>query len=351
MKKLLLLGAAAITLGACGNQTSEEASTRVASTTQAETTTTATTVAKKSDKELYQAVFADYETLKGLSASEAGMATVNVPLNSWTQEIASEQAARIVYAYADLNQDGQNELLLALPGQDGKLALFTAYYVMNEQPALLVESYYGKQGGAREVGTLYTDGTITSDGWSSGSGNGVIVKKQLNADGTLTEVARQEYSRREIDYDALGIDASRELNLQQLAWTTMGRDVAATGESKVDMTALLKGDFTTIAGTWRNGNGSERTFDANGQTTDGEAEISLRQAEVTDGIFRGGLSPLKQLVGGAVLFIIPAGVTYPDQVENGLVVHDASDATQDRMLVTQYAGAFGEANEFYYRVQ
>ena len=61
------------------------------------------------------------------------------PINSWAVENAVNQADEMRYAFADLNNDGIEEFLIADLNLSGKYLLTGIYYLQTGKPVLLAE--------------------------------------------------------------------------------------------------------------------------------------------------------------------------------------------------------------------
>ena len=111
---------------------------------------------------------------------------------------------------------------------------------------------------------------------------------------------------------------------------------------------IQNGDFSSIAGTWKNGKGWTLVFDGNGSADqvflNGE-NMLINRIQQTDNHLSGGFSNPKHKVGGAIIRFIPAGTSLPVYVEQ---IADPSDIGKDRIWTGQSAG--WEASDFFYRV-
>ena len=118
--------------------------------------------------------------------------------------------------------------------------------------------------------------------------------------------------------------------------------------SGMNIQEIQNGDFSSIAGTWKNGKGWTLVFDGNGSADqvflNGE-NMLVNRIQPTDNHLSGGFSNPKHKVGGAIIRFIPAGVTLPVYVEQKA---DPSDIEKDRIWTGQ--SAWWEASDFFYRV-
>ena len=118
--------------------------------------------------------------------------------------------------------------------------------------------------------------------------------------------------------------------------------------SGMNIQEIQNGDFSSIAGTWKNGKGWTLVFDGNGSAEqvflNGE-NMLVNRIQPTDNHLSGGFSNPKHKVGGAIIRFIPAGVTLPVYVEQKA---DPSDSGKDRIWAGQ--SAWWEESDFFYRV-
>ena len=120
------------------------------------------------------------------------------------------------------------------------------------------------------------------------------------------------------------------------------REPAAT--SSLDMQAIASGDFSSMAGTWRDANGVTYTFDAKGLVSD-VAKLELVYAGLDEnGIYRTNIR--WHNLTGAALSIIPAGKNLPaGETVNG---QDPTDSSRDRFIIAQ---GISEHPDVFYRVK
>ena len=175
---------------ACSNHSSENSNQGLSLSTtvsQSNTSEQTSVEAKKNFKEFYKPVFDNYQkilsTPKDVNAIAELYKTLQGgerPINSWSVENAVYQADKMSFAYADLNKDGVEELLIGVEQSNGDYFISGLYYLVNEKPILLAEGFVASHGGARNSMNIYNDGDILELSWSSGTGEGRGVLFHLN---------------------------------------------------------------------------------------------------------------------------------------------------------------------------
>ena len=74
----------------------------------------------------------------------------------------------------------------------------------------------------------------------------------------------------------------------------------------MNISEIQNGDFSSVAGTWRNGTGIELTFDKNGLVSD-YSQISIEHAKEIDHYLKAS-SVSKDGGAGAAIAFLPAGI-------------------------------------------
>ena len=118
--------------------------------------------------------------------------------------------------------------------------------------------------------------------------------------------------------------------------------------SGMNLQEIQNGNFSSIAGTWKNGKGWTLVFGGGGpadQVSLNGENMLVNRIQPTDNHLSGGFSNPKYQVGGAIIRFIPAGTSLPVYVEQ---IADPSDIGKDRIWTGQSAG--WEASDFFYRV-
>lgn len=174
----------------CSNHSSENSSQDLSLSTtvsQSNTNVQTSVESKKNFKEFYKPVFDNYQKIlstpkdvNAISGLYKSLQGTERPINSWSLENAVFQSDKMRYTYADLNQDGVEELLVGVEQSNGDYFISGLYYLVNEKPILLAEGFVAGHGGARNSMNIYKGGDILELSWSSGTGEGRGVLYHLN---------------------------------------------------------------------------------------------------------------------------------------------------------------------------
>ena len=117
--------------------------------------------------------------------------------------------------------------------------------------------------------------------------------------------------------------------------------------SSMNEEEIKNGNYSSIAGTWKNGNGYTLVFDANGLVSE-TSQLSDHGVRDIYGLVGIGVSS-KQGVGGYVMVFIPKGKDYTI-TNSGETYKDASDHERDRIWSGQGLGGTTNPNSFYYKI-
>ena len=127
-------------------------------------------------------------------------------------------------------------------------------------------------------------------------------------------------------------------------------DSKSNKETGMDINAIQNGDFSSIAGTWKNGKGYTMTFDKNGLVSDTE-KVSVESAEITDGFLKASTGPKGVGPGGAMIAFLPKGVSLTGAVmSSSEKADDQSDKTKERLWVGQQLYGTTDDSHFFYKV-
>lgn len=223
---LLILFFSFFTFG-CRNHSSNDMSLST-SVSQSITNEQTSVESKKNFKEFYKPVFDNYQKILSTPKDVNAIADLykslqgtERPINSWSVENAVYQADKIRYAYADLNQDGVEELLVGIEQSSGEYFISGLYYLVNEKPILLAEGFVAGHGGARNSMNIYKDGDILELSWSSGSGEGRGVLYHLNPNQQAANKVQEQNIRvpgNKSLHSDFGKSESELMNFNQLDW-------------------------------------------------------------------------------------------------------------------------------------
>ena len=174
----------------CSNHSSENSNQGLSLSTtvsQSNTNEQTSVESKKNFKEFYKPVFDNYQKIlstpkdvNAISGLYKSLQGTERPISSWSVENAVFQSDKMRYTYADLNQDGVEELLVGVEQSNGDYFISGLYYLVNEKPVLLAEGFVAGHGGARNSMNIYKGGDILELSWSSGTGEGRGVLYHLN---------------------------------------------------------------------------------------------------------------------------------------------------------------------------
>ena len=215
----------------CSNHSSENSNQGLSLSTtvsQSNTNEQTSVESKKNFKELYNSVFDNYQKIlstpkdvNAISGLYKSLQGTERPINSWSLENAVFQSDKMSYAYADLNQDGVEELLIGVEQSNGDYFISGLYYLVNEKPVLLAEGFVAGHGGARNSMNIYKGGDILELSWSSGTGEGRGVLYHLN----LNQQAASKLQEQDIRvpgnkslHSDFGKTETELMNFKQLDW-------------------------------------------------------------------------------------------------------------------------------------
>lgn len=108
-------------------------------------------------------------------------------------------------------------------------------------------------------------------------------------------------------------------------------------EKDLDIGAINGGDFSSLAGTWRNGKGAEIVIQADGKV---KGQGSLKAVADSDKKSKIPYVEMKMGETGAAIGLLKIGFQNPDG--------DQSDTSKARLVITQSAGNY-PADQYFYR--
>ena len=200
---------------------------------------------KQAYKKLYQPVFDDYKKIFSTPNDKSAITNLYESLhaterqmNRWAIENAVNNASEMRYAFADLNNDGIEEFLIADLNLSGKYLLTGIYYLQTGKPVLLAEGFMSElDGGNRSATIIYKGGQVLELSWTSGTDIGYGILYQLNAkQETAKMLQEKEIQMQANDFAAdFGKNASDQIDLRGLDWKEFdfsSRSTKSTTEQK-----------------------------------------------------------------------------------------------------------------------
>ena len=225
----------------CSNHSSENSNQGLSLSTtvsQSNTNEQTSVEAKKNFKEFYKPVFDNYQKIlstpkdvNAISGLYKSLQGTERPINSWSLENAVFQSDKMRYAYADLNQDGVEELLIGVEQSNGDYFISGLYYLVNEKPILLAEGFVASHGGARNSMNIYNDGDILELSWSSGTGEGRGALYHLNSSQQAASKVQEQDIRvpgNKSLHSDFGKAEADLMNFKQLDWQKFENSTSTT---------------------------------------------------------------------------------------------------------------------------
>lgn len=225
----------------CSNHSSENSNQGLSlSTTVSQSSTNEQTSveSKKNFKEFYKPVFDNYQKIlstpkdvNAISGLYKSLQGTERPISSWSVENAVFRSDKMRYTYADLNQDGVEELLVGVEQSNGDYFISGLYYLVNEKPVLLAEGFVAGQGGARNSMNIYKGGDILELSWSSGTGEGRGVLYHLNLNQQVASKLQEQDIRvpgNKSLHSDFGKTEAELMNFKQLDWQKFESSTSTT---------------------------------------------------------------------------------------------------------------------------
>lgn len=362
MKKviiLLLVGASVLSLAACTPKQYERQSKQ-------NTVTSSSVEKEKKDtgQKYYQEVLerqAKYDTAlkngdKSQVFAEIGKLPAGSEENTYIDALEGlETPVTFQYAFTDLNQDGVDELLVSNQYTGNKQYVSAIYYLKGQEAELLHTTYTAPVGGFRSSLEVFENGQIVYATWQSINPEMRLTFYSLGKGEAKEEKkATIQIGGKETAEQALSISA-KKLDISKLDWKTFdglgnSKSTASRKQSSgMNIQEIQKGDFLSIAGTWRNGRGWILKFNKDGLTGKGfikDGSGVVDNINPDHGYISGEIHSSKpNTEGGSLISFLPAGTPMkPDGNHNS----DPSDTSKDRIWTGQTD--FWDTDSFYYRV-
>lgn len=349
MKKLFLFSISILAISiltACQPQSENTSATSSEAIASSSSSSTSTSEEKKIDYTLYNTVLKEYA--KGLDGSPASPTEVNSKAN--LKNGHPNEYSGLQYSLYDLDENGTDELLVALKTDSNYYDLLDIRTLKNDEVIRLTNAennldFIGERVHFNPLENGYFQLSTRV------STNQIQVKLyKLNQDGTRLELISESDTE-----EGLGTKPP-SLDIRSFSWKSVtsliNGETSLPSESKgMDISAIQNGDFSSVAGTWRNGTGIEFTFDKNGLVSD-HSKVSIEYAKETDRYLKASLLPKAGGAGGAAIAFLPAGIPITMSVtsssDNGYT--DSSDITQDRLWFGHQL-INGHTDGFFYKVE
>lgn len=343
MKKITLLTALAIstiTLVACQQKQEQTTSTSVE---QASSSPVKEKV--KIDYTLYDSVLAQYG--KVLHKENTNGLDINNLANLVTTSMGFYTG--IEYSQYDLDKNGTDDLLIILVSKEGGRSLLDVRTIVDGKVVRLTnQANQLDMIGERMFLTPLEDGTFLYKG-SSSALDQTYAHYKFNSAGMDLEKVAEGKDEAELGQLSPALDFSK-LDWKSVAGNETNSTDTASQETGMDITAIQHGDYSSIAGTWTNGEGMTLTFDKNGLVSD-TSMVSLDYASVVDGFLKASISGKSGGAGGMAIAFLPVGTGLTESVtgspNSGFA--DPSNITKDRIWAGQQV--IQNESTFYYKVQ
>ena len=340
---------------------------------QNEAPSTSSSSSKKEDNEkLYASVLDIYRPIivnKSVSSVPSGLATDEAYATNIIFD-AVNAGETIQYSFADINKDGKDELLIGSPEK-----VHVIYYLNNtDQPVFAISAGTSAKGGYLTDMKIYSDGTIYCQQFQRMRPEAKAETYEIK-NGAFNQTQSVDFSMADTKdgTSLVGLSGASLFELGQESWkdfsdsndsqtsTNEAKNNSSSKESSstkfdakqsgMDINAIQKGDFSSIAGTWKNGRGDTLTFDNNGLVSDKE-KVATEYAKFTDGYLTASTGPKSGVgPGGAAMAFLPTGVFLTSAVTSSNDnVDDQSDKNKDRIWTGQSLFGTTDDSYFYYKV-
>ena len=272
---------------------------------------------------------------------------------------AKRAGENVQYSYVDINDDGSAELLIGTPD-----SVHALYYLDNDdKPVFAKSAGTFAKGGYLSTMKFYKDGTIYCQQFQRMRPEAKAETYEIK-DGAFNQLQSVDFSMSETTDGAskVGLGDAQTLDLSSEDWydfddsgsdetEASSSDSKSNKETGMDINAIQNGDFSSIAGTWKNGRGYTMTFDKNGLVSDTE-KVGIEYGKITDGFFKAGLVPKEVGPGGGMIAFLPKGVALTGSVTSSPneKADDQSDKSKDRIWSGQSIYGTTDDSYFFYKV-
>jgi uncharacterized protein YcfL len=321
MKKLVLLGTMILLLSGCSKKSDSRSVSGSWNTNSSETISSSSSTVSQT------------ESNEEVTSNNNIYDVVLEKLRNDTSESPATH-----YAYYDIDGNGQDELFSGRYWEStGTIEFAALYYDNNGVADYLAQSYVASAGGYREAANIYTDGTVITAKWMSTGTEMEDTQYQLRADNSGVDVIKNANVPigRDVELsDYFDIKGKKEFDFSILDWQPLASEQTSSGDLNIDQ--ILNGDYTSLAGTWKNGRGQTFEFSDEGML-EGMNISSPRESSY--GTVTLACGAANGVPGGFAIEVYPTGVKNPKG--------DHSDSSQSRLLAGQQPNF--SADVYYYR--
>lgn len=322
MKKFVLLGIMVLLLSGCSKKSDSRSVSGSWNTNSSETISSSSSTVSQT------------ESNEEVTSNNSIYDVVLEKLRNDTSESPATH-----YAYYDIDGNGQDELFSGRYWEStGTIEFAALYYDNNGVADYLAQSYVASAGGYREAANIYTDGTVITAKWMSTGTQMEDTQYQLRADNRGVDVIKNANVPigRDVGLsDYFDIKGKKEFDFSILDWQPLASEQTSSGDLNIDQ--ILNGDYTSLAGTWKNGRGQTFEFSDEGML-EGMNISSPRESSYGTVILACGAA--NGAPGGFAIEVYPTGVKNPKG--------DHSDSSQPRLIAGQQFIDF-PAEAYYYR--
>lgn len=322
MKKFVLLGIMVLLLSGCSKKSDSRSVSGSWNTNSSETISSSSSTVSQT------------ESNEEVTSNNSIYDVVLEKLRNDTSESPATH-----YAYYDIDGSGQDELFSGRYWEStGTIEFAALYYDNNGVADYLAQSYVASAGGYREAANIYTDGTVITAKWMSTGTQMEDTQYQLRADNRGVDVIKNANVPigRDVELsDYFDIKGKKEFDFSILDWQPLASEQTSSGDLNIDQ--ILNGDYTSLAGTWKNGRGQTFEFSDEGML-EGMNISSPRESSYGTVILACGAA--NGAPGGFAIEVYPTGVKNPKG--------DHSDSSQPRLIAGQQFIDF-PAEAYYYR--
>ena len=322
MKKFVLLGIMVLLLSGCSKKSDSRSVSGSWNTNSSETISSSSSTVSQT------------ESNEEVTSNNSIYDVVLEKLRNDTSESPATH-----YAYYDIDGNGQDELFSGRYWEStGTIEFAALYYDNNGVADYLAQSYVASAGGYREAANIYTDGTVITAKWMSTGTQMEDTQNKLRADNRGVDVIKNANVPigRDVELsDYFDIKGKKEFDFSILDWQPLASEQTSSGDLNIDQ--ILNGDYTSLAGTWKNGRGQTFEFSDEGML-EGMNISSPRESSYGTVILACGAA--NGAPGGFAIEVYPTGVKNPKG--------DHSDSSQPRLIAGQQFIDF-PAEAYYYR--